>query len=50
MRAVQRRILSKMRDKTPADLTALSELSVYSNEYVMQLSHEIEIAQKVSII
>ncbi|BES97676.1 Bardet-Biedl syndrome 9 [Nesidiocoris tenuis] len=46
MRAVQRRILSKMRDKTPADLTALSELSVYSNEYVMQLSHEIEIAQK----
>ncbi|KAF6204168.1 hypothetical protein GE061_002508 [Apolygus lucorum] len=46
MRAVQRRMLSKMRDKTPSDLTALSDLISYTNDHVMQVSHDIETAQK----
>lgn len=47
MRVCQKRLLSIMRDKTPSDLTALTELINFTHEHVMDTAYKMETAQKV---
>ncbi|XP_014245601.1 protein PTHB1 [Cimex lectularius] len=46
MRAAQKRLLTKMRDKTQTDLSALNELINYTHEYILDAAHKLETAQK----
>ncbi|XP_073983161.1 Bardet-Biedl syndrome 9 isoform X2 [Rhodnius prolixus] len=46
MRVCQKRLLSIMRDKTPSDLTALTELINFTHEHVMDTAYKMETAQK----
>ncbi|XP_014288392.1 protein PTHB1 isoform X2 [Halyomorpha halys] len=45
MRSAQRRLLSKMRDKTPCDMKPLSALIAYTHEFLMDAAHKLEGAQ-----
>ena len=48
LRVLERRLLSKLRDKTPSDITSLHNLIKSTNNEILDVAHKIEKKEEVS--